>query len=229
LLKRLEPEECDPIGDQAQRVASFLLGNAEGPRGAPGSWSLIRSIEHRSSPNIFVGEISYLYSWIVLCLGPSPFATARGPGGTPPAIEKRRLGKIGSEWAGLPVAPRISEPERVEIMRRILRGAALASMLAIGGLVGPGTTSAQAQGFGLMGGFGGYPRGSYYGGGYGAGGCGNGFYGAGYGGGYGAYPAPLVGIGGFGAYGGYGGGGYYGGGYGGYSHHYHRHHHGCGH
>jgi hypothetical protein len=104
-------------------------------------------------------------------------------------------------------------------MRRTLRSVALASLLALGGLVGFGTTSAHAQGFG-----------GYYPSGYGV------YRGAyGYGGGYATYPAPLVTTGAFGGYGRLGGYGYrgtgYGTGWGGYGygrHHHHHHYRGCG-
>src|SRR4051812_4573223 len=115
-----------------------------------------------------------------------------------------------------PVAPRTSEPKRVDIMRRAIRGVVLACVLAIGGFTGLGTSSAQAQGFGGYpgGGYGGYPGGGAYGqgynvgGGYSGGGAysqgfpGGGGYGRGCGGsggglsinrGIGGYPAPLVG------------------------------------
>src|SRR3954469_17608275 len=76
-----------------------------------------------------------------------------------------------------PVAPSTSEPTRADIMGRALKGVILAGVLAIGGLTGLGTTSAQAQGFA------GYPGGGY--GGYRGGGA----YSQGYpgGGGYGGY------------------------------------------
>ena len=114
-------------------------------------------------------------------------------------------------------------------MRLTMRGAALASVLTIGGLLGSGTT-AHAQGFGAYFGFSsGYPALGYGGG-----------YGPVNGGGYGGYPVPFYGSGGYGGYPGYGGyGGYpgyggYGGGFGynrGYGYrvpyyHYNHHHHG---
>ena len=145
-----------------------------------------------------------------------------------------------------PVAPRTSEPTRGNIMRHAIRSSALASVLAIGGMVGWGTTSAQAQGYGAYPGVGvygqGYPGVGYGGGSFGGGYVGLGGIGLGIGGYGGGYPASQ--LGGYGGYGGYGGGytsgyGGYGGGYGGgytsgyggyggYSHH-HRHHRGCGH
>ena len=83
-------------------------------------------------------------------------------------------------------------------MRLALRSVALASVLAIGGMVGFGASSAQANGYG----YGGY-RGFSYGG-----------YSRGYGGvrygGYGGYSGSRV-VGGYRGYGGYGG---YGRGYG---------------
>jgi len=113
----------------------------------------------------------------------------------------------------------------VDIMRRALQGVVVAGVLAIGGLTGLGTSSAQAQGFG------GYPGGGAYCQGYpGGGGYGPGYVGSG-GGiginlGIGGYPAPL--IGGYGS--GYSVGGFRSG-YGSYSHHHHhhQHHRGCGH
>lgn len=107
-------------------------------------------------------------------------------------------------------------------MRRTLRSVALAGVLAVGGLVGLGTTTARAQGFGgyYPGGYGGYP-----GIGYGRG-CGGG-----YGGAYGG--SPVLRVGGYG--GGWGYGGYYGGygsgygrGYGGFPYRHHHHYRGCG-
>lgn len=103
-------------------------------------------------------------------------------------------------------------------MRHSLRSVALASLLALGGLLGVGASAAQAQVFGGY-----YSPNSYgaYPGGYG------------YGSAYGTYPQPVVATGAFGGYRGYGGYGLrqgYATGWGGYGyrHHHHRHHHGCG-
>src|SRR4051794_41632978 len=83
-----------------------------------------------------------------------------------------------------PVAPKTSEPKRLDIMRNAIHRLALAGVLAIGGLTGLGTTSAQAQGFGGYpgGGYGGYPGGGY-----------DGYSGGGYPGGYGSYPVGSYG------------------------------------
>lgn len=99
-------------------------------------------------------------------------------------------------------------------MRRILQGAALASVLVLAGMAGPGATTAKAQGFGA------YP--GYYGR-YGAGRIGGGYL-NGYGVGIATYPVPVIVNRPFGGYGGYGG---YGRGYAGYAYprHYRHHHH----
>ena len=114
-------------------------------------------------------------------------------------------------------------------MRDAIRNPVLAGVVAISGMMGLGTTSAQAQGYGAYPGVGGYGQG-YPGVGYGGGSYGGGYVGSGgisLGVGVGGYPAYQ--LGGYGnGYGLYSGG--YTGGYGGYSHHHHhRHHRGCGH
>ena len=111
-------------------------------------------------------------------------------------------------------------------MRRTIKSVALASVLAIGGLMGPASPSAQAQGYGGPG-YGGYPGGGGYVQGYPGGGYVGATYGPGYGGvGIGGYPAAQVG-----GYVGYNPAVYRGGYAGGYAYapHHHRHHRGCGH
>ena len=118
-------------------------------------------------------------------------------------MEEPRLGKIGGERVGTPVRPNSSGLGKVKIMRTKLRNMALAGLLAIAGLVGLGTTPAQAQGYGCYPrAYGGYAPRAWYGG------VNRGYY------------VPPVVVPGYGGYGGYNRGYGYGGGYHrGYHHH----------
>src|SRR5215210_7521677 len=156
----------------------------------------------------------------------APIPTAPGTLARPLHLEGTDSASVAINGRGSPTPRATPRRQGVRDMRHRLRNLALAGLLAAGGLATIGTSSADAQGFGV------YP-GDY----------GGGFPGGGYGYGYGApglsvslYRAPRVvgyGYGGYGrGYGGYG----YGRGYGGYDsghddshHHHHHHHHGCGH
>src|SRR5438309_1108421 len=99
-------------------------------------------------PHVPAGGILYRSARTALRPRPDLIAVILRSIGTPPAITRKTTRQDRRRMGWTPHRSEDLRAGKVKIMRRILRRVALACVLAIGGLVGFGTTSAQAQGFG---------------------------------------------------------------------------------